>query len=199
MSKDLYEAIEDRRSIYGLSKETTIDDNLILEIVEHAVKFAPSPMNCQSARVVVLFTENHDLLWDIVKESLRKRVSAERFAATDEKITSFYNGYATILFYEDMETVESLQTRFPRYKDTFPLWSLQSSAMLQYAIWTSLESEGLGVSLQHYNEVIEAEVKKEWDIPAKWKLISQMPFGKPTAPPSEKEFMPLPERIKVYR
>ncbi|NFV72581.1 nitroreductase, partial [Clostridium botulinum] len=38
---------------------------------------------------------------------------------------------------------------------------------------------GFGASLQHYNELIEEDVKKEWNIPNNWKLIAQMPFGKP--------------------
>ena len=31
------------------------------------------------------------------------------------------------------------------------------------------------------------------------KLIGQMPFGKPTAKPDEKQFSPLEERIKVFK
>jgi predicted oxidoreductase (fatty acid repression mutant protein) len=59
--------------------------------------------------------------------------------------------------------------------------------------------EGLGVSLQHYNPIIDEEVKKQWNIPGSWKLIAQMPFGKPTAAPDEKEIKPLDERVKVYK
>jgi Predicted oxidoreductase related to nitroreductase len=71
--------------------------------------------------------------------------------------------------------------------------------MHQYVIWTSLESEGLGASLQHYNELIEEEVKKEWGMPNNWKLIAQMPFGKPTAQPGEKEYKPISDRVKVFK
>ena len=71
--------------------------------------------------------------------------------------------------------------------------------MHQFVIWTSLEIEGFGVSLQHYNEVIEEDVKKEWNIPRNWKLIAQMLFGKPTADPDEKQFNPLKDRIKVFK
>jgi predicted oxidoreductase (fatty acid repression mutant protein) len=70
--------------------------------------------------------------------------------------------------------------------------------MHQFVIWTALEEEGLGVSLQHYNEVIEADVKKEWNIPDNWKLIAQMPFGKPTSSPDEKQYQPLDGRVKVF-
>jgi predicted oxidoreductase (fatty acid repression mutant protein) len=70
--------------------------------------------------------------------------------------------------------------------------------MHQFVIWTALENEGFGASLQHYNEIIEASVKQEWSIPENWKLIAQMPFGKPTAKPDEKQFQPLEEGVKVF-
>ncbi|WP_281241496.1 nitroreductase family protein [Sporomusa acidovorans] len=84
-------------------------------------------------------------------------------------------------------------------KNIFPVWSNQASGMLQFTIWTALELEGLGVSLQHYNPVIDDRVKREWDIPSNWKLIAQMPFGKPVAQPSPKECLPLEERVKFYK
>jgi predicted oxidoreductase (fatty acid repression mutant protein) len=70
--------------------------------------------------------------------------------------------------------------------------------MLQNNVWNALTIEGLGASLQHYTELIEAQVKAEWNIPAKWKLTAQMPFGKPAAPAGEKAYYPLSERVKVY-
>jgi predicted oxidoreductase (fatty acid repression mutant protein) len=71
--------------------------------------------------------------------------------------------------------------------------------MLQLVIWTALENEGLGASLQHYNPIIDEEVKKEWSIPENWKLIAQMPFGKPTAPAGEKQFNPVEDRVKIFK
>jgi uncharacterized protein len=53
--------------------------------------------------------------------------------------------------------------------------------------------------LQHYNELIETDVKKEWSIPNNWRLIAQMPFGKPTAQPDEKQINPLEERVMVFK
>lgn len=199
MVKDFYTAIKERRTIYGISKETTVSDERIQEVIKEAVKYTPSAFNSQSARVVVLFGENHNKLWDITKESLRRIVPEAQFAPTEEKINSFRNGYGTVLFFEDISVIESLQKQFATYKDNFPIWSQQSSGMLQYVIWTSLEIEGLGVSLQHYNELIEEEVRQQWNIPNNWKLIAQMPFGKPTAPAGDKEFMPLEERVKVFK
>ena len=199
MTKDFYTAVADRRSFYGISKEVVASDERIKEIIEHAVKYTPSAFNSQSARVVLLLQKQHDRLWDITKEALRKIVPAEQFGSTEEKINSFRNGYGTVLFFEDNSVIESLQQQFDLYKDNFPVWSKHSSGMHQYVIWTSLEIEGFGASLQHYNELIEAEIKKEWSIPSNWKLIAQMPFGKPTAQPDEKQFQPLGDRIKVYK
>jgi len=199
MSKDFFTAVADRRTFYGISKESVVSDDRIKEIIEHAVKHTPSSFNSQSARVVLLLGDHHDKLWDIAKEALRKIVPADQFSSTEDKINSFKSGYGTVLFFEDNSVIESLQQQFALYKDNFPIWSQQASGMHQFVIWTALEIEGFGASLQHYNELIENDIKKEWSIPENWKLIGQMPFGKPTANPDEKQFLPLEERIKVFK
>ncbi|MCR1974404.1 nitroreductase family protein [Clostridium sporogenes] len=199
MKKDFYEAIEKRRTFYGISKEAVASDDRIKEVIEHAVKHTPSAFNSQSTRIVLLLGDKHDKLWSITKEALRKIVPEDKFGSTEEKINSFANGYGTILYFEDMSVVEDLQKQFALYKDNFPIWSQQSSGMHQFVIWTSLEIEGFGASLQHYNELIEEDVKKEWDIPNNWKLIAQMPFGKPVVNPDEKQYKPLEERIRIIK
>lgn len=131
-------------------------------------------------------------------EALRKIVPAESFASTEDKINSFKAGYGTVLFYEDFNIVEDLQEKFSLYKDNFPIWAQQTSGMMQFAVWTALSSEGLGASLQHYTELIQDEVKKEFNIPDNWKLIAQMPFGKPVADPNEKVFEAIENRVKLF-
>lgn len=199
MNKDFFSALKERRTIYGIGKETVIPDESIIELINNAVKHTPTAFNSQSGRTVLLLGEHHNRLWDITMNTLRKIVPEGKFAPTEEKINSFRNGYGSVLFFEDQSIVEGLQAKFPSYKDNFPIWSLQSSGMLQYIVWLSLEIEGFGVSLQHYNPLIDDEVKKEWGIPDNWKLWGQMVFGKPTAPAGEKEFKPLEERVKVFR
>lgn len=199
MKSEIIKALKERRSYYGISKEKVASIDTINEIVKDTVKYVPSALNSQSARVVVLFDDQHDKLWDITMESLRKVVPAGDFQSTEDKINAFKSGYGTVLIYEDQSVVESLQNKFALYKDNFPGWSQQSSGMLQLAIWTALESEGLGASLQHYNELIDADVKNEWDIPENWKLMTQMPFGKPTMQPGEKQFNISDEHIRVYK
>ena len=199
MEKTYFAAVKDRRTFYSISKEVVITDERIHQVIQEAVKHTPSAFNSQSARVVILLGKHHDTLWAIVKNELKKIVPAENFAQTEEKINGFANGYGSVLFFEDRTVVESLQKQFPTYRDNFPIWSNQSAGMLQHVIWVALENEGFGASLQHYNPLIDEVVKLEWNIPTEWKLIAQMPFGKPTAAPGEKEFQPLEERIKIFK
>lgn len=200
MSSSLFEAVKNRRSYYALSKAPVTTDERIEEIVGEAVKHVPSSFNSQGARVVVLLGDHHDRLWDIAKAELKKIVPTEGFPATQAKIDgAFRSGYGSILYFEDTSVVAGLQQKFPLYKEHFPVWANQSSAMLQFAVWTALELEGFGASLQHYNPVIDEAVKEAWDIPRTWKLIAQMPFGKPVAPPAEKEFQPLAGRVMLFK
>ncbi|MED3759659.1 MULTISPECIES: nitroreductase family protein [Peribacillus] len=199
MTKDFYTAIKERRSYYGINKEVQVTDEKIKEIVEFAVKHTPSAFNSQSSRLVVLTGSAHDKLWDITTQALRKAVGEGDFSSTQQKMDSFKAGYGSILFFEDESVVKSLQEQFATYADNFPIWSQQTSGMHQLVVWTALEAEGLGATLQHYNPLIDDDVKKEWNVPSNWKLIAQMPFGNPTAQPGDKEFKPLEDRIKFYK
>ena len=199
MTKDFYTAIKERRSYYGINKEVQVSDEKIKEIVEFAVKHTPSAFNSQSSRLVVLTGSAHDKLWDITTQALRKAVGEGDFSGTQQKMDSFKAGYGSVLFFEDESVVKSLQEQFATYADNFPIWSQQTSGMHQLVVWTALEAEGLGATLQHYNPLIDDEVKKEWNVPSNWKLIAQMPFGNPTAQPGDKEFKPLEDRIKFYK
>lgn len=199
MKKDFLEAVKDRRTYYGINKEFKVSDESIYEIVKDAVKYTPSSFNSQSARAIVLLKEQHDRLWDITMDVLRKIVPLEAFQSTEDKINSFKNGYGTIVYFEDQDVIKSLQETYGLYKDNFPVWSQQSSGMLQMVVWTELESQGLGASLQHYNELIESQVKKEYALPESWKMIAQMPFGNPVVQPDEKQFNFEEEHVKLFK
>lgn len=192
-------SVEKRRSHYDLSAESPISDAQIQQLIERAVKHAPSAFNSQSGRVVLLTGDSHQALWNMTLETLRKIVPADNFAATESKISSFAAAYGSILYFEDQDTVKSLQDRFPTYADRFPQWSEHHTGLLQFIIWTALEEAGLGANLQHYNPLIDDQVKAKWGLPESWKLIAQMPFGKSNSEPGEKEYLSLDERIKVYR
>lgn len=198
MEKSFMEVLKNRRSIYGINSNAPISDEETVKIIKEAVKNVPSAFNNQSAKTVVLFNENHKKLWSIVKETLRKIVPPQNFESTEKKIDSFAVGHGTILYFDDTEITKNLMEKFPLYKDNFPIWSEQANGMVQFAIWCLLEEKGFGVNLQHYNPLIDNEVKKVFNIPASWKLIAQMPFGTAVSSAGEKEFDNIDDRVKVF-
>ena len=199
MSQNFLQAVENRRSIYAIGRGTSVSDEEILELARRSVKASPSAFNSQGARVAVLFGRQHETLWNDTLEVLRGMAPAEGFSKTEEKIASFRAGRGTVLFFEDQGVVKSLQNRFALYRDTFPVWSLESSGMLQLVVWTALEDAGLGASLQHYNPLIDEKVRGAWKLPAEWKLLAQMPFGSAEGAPGPKETLPVEDRVKVFR
>ena len=197
MPLDFKEATEWRRSIYGICDESTITAEEIMDIVEHSTKHVPSAFNCQSQRVAVLFGEKHLEFWAIVMGTLRKRILADEFRSTENRINGFAAGCGTLLFYDDSSVTKGLAERFQLYRDKIPDWAEQANGMLQFAIWAQLEAAGLGASLQHYNPIIDNEVRNAFLIPSDWRLIAQMPFGVPTEDPIDKNFEPIERRVIV--
>lgn len=191
-------AIKSRRSYYEIDKASSVSNKRICELVEQALLYTPTAFHMQSERVVLLLAEHHDHFWSMVKEILRSHVPAGQFSLTEGKIASFANGFGTLLFYEDTEVTGNFAEKYPFYKENFPIWAQQSNGMLQFCIWTMLEEAGLGASLQHYNPLIDEEVRKEWKISASWSLTAQMPFGNPKANPRAKNFQPVEERLKIF-
>lgn len=195
----LQKLAEKRRSIYALSNQLPVSNDKIVKLVEHAILHTPSSFNSQSTRVVVLFGEEHQKLWNITEETLRKIVGdEENFKSTKEKIAGFKAGAGTVMFFEDQSVVKSMQENAPLYADKFPIWANQTSAMHQYVIWTALASIDVGANLQHYNPVIDDKIAETWNIDKDWALNAQMVFGAIDQPAGDKTFKPVEERMKVF-
>lgn len=195
----LLDLAQKRRSCYNLTNQIPLSQAQLVALIQMAVKHAPSAFNSQSSRVLVLLDEKHRTFWELTENELKKIVPPENWAQTAEKITAFAKAYGTLLFFEDWTVVENLQTRFPAYKDNFPIWAYQANGMLEYLIWTALAEQNIGASLQHYNPLVDAAVQHTFNVPAGWKLVAQMPFGEITQPPAEKEFLPLDSRVIVEK
>ena len=198
MNNALIQSIQKRRTQYALGTALPISEQETTALIQAAIRLAPSSFNSQSSRAVILFGEQSRELWGIVESELRKIVPAEAFTATKAKIDGFAAGAGTVLFYEDQDVVKGLQDKFAPYADNFPVWSEQASGMAQFAVWTALANADIGASLQHYNPLIDAEVAARWNIPASWKLRSQMPFGSNEKAFGEKAFMDDEQRFKVF-
>lgn len=200
MENSFKTAVLNRRTYYAISSKSPVSDEQIEETIKFAIKNVPSAFNSQSTRIVLLLHQHHKKLWEMTKDILRKIVPAEAFKNTEAKINgSFESGYGTVLFFEDQSVVEGLQKAFAAYADNFPIWSQQTCAMHQFAVWTMLEDMGFGANLQHYNPLIDKEVAREWNIPDSWKLVAEMPFGAPSGEPGAKEFKPVDDRVKIFK
>ncbi|MBR4355441.1 MAG: nitroreductase family protein [Elusimicrobiaceae bacterium] len=186
-----------RRSCYALTNKIPLTEQQLFCLVREAVKQAPSAFNSQSARVMVLLAEKHHLFWQLVLGELKKIVPPEHFIQTEEKISSFDRAFGTLLFFEDIPTIQALQRRFAIYKDNFPIWAYQSNGMLEYLIWAALAEQNIGASLQHYNPLIDKAAGKVFGIPKGWELIAQMPFGVQETPVQNKTFLPVDNRVII--
>lgn len=197
--KTLEQVAEKRRSVYALSNQLPVSNDEIVKLVEHAVLHTPSAFNSQSTRIVVLFGDDHNKLWQITEDTLRDIVdNEEQFAATKQKMDGFKAGAGTILFFEDHSVVRDMQAAVPLYADKFPIWADQTNAMHQYIIWTALASIDVGANLQHYNPIIDKKVSEQWNIDEHWELNAQMVFGAIEQPAGDKAFKPVEDRMKVF-
>ncbi|WP_350656066.1 nitroreductase family protein [Psychrobacter sp. S1-30-MNA-CIBAN-0213] len=195
----LHQLAEKRRSVYALSNQLPVSNDEVIKLVEHAILHTPSAFNSQSTRIVVLFGEEHQKLWQITEDTLRGIVdNEEQFAATKQKMDSFKAGAGTVMFFEDHSVVRNMQAAAPLYADKFPIWADQTNAMHQYVIWTALASLDIGANLQHYNPIIDRKVADTWNIDEHWELNAQMVFGAIEQPAGDKEFKPVEERMKVF-
>lgn len=199
MPGTLMEAFKKRHSCYALKRECPLDEKQVEELLGFALQNIPSAFNSQSTRLVLLQGAAYKKFWSMVMEALRKIVPPANFADTEAKINSFAAGSGTVLFFEDTAVVEKLQADYPLYKQNFPPWSDHTSAMHQLALWTMFADAGVGASLQHYNEVVADQARKEWNIDPKWRLVAQMPFGGIAVAPEAKPKLPLSATLKVFR
>lgn len=196
---DLLEILNKRRSIYNLGKDIPVSEDVVVNLIKKAIEIAPTAFNSQSARLVILIKESHLKFWNIVLDTLKKIVPENKFDNTQKRILSFANGYGTILFFEDMNIVHDLENKYPEYAKNMPIWAEQSNGMLQYMVWTLLANENIGASLQHYNPIVDEDVKKEFNINSSWKLIAQMPFGNILKPADKKSVIDINQRLKIFK
>lgn len=177
MSGTFASLAEKRRTSYTLGKTLPVSDDTVIDIITEAIRQAPSAFNSQSSRALILLGKEHEKFWELTREQLRKRVPADKFQPTSDKIDGFAAAAGSVLFFEDQDVVKGLQESFPSYADNFPVWSEHSTGIAQYAVWLALTEKGLGVNLQHYNPLVDADVQAEWNVPAGWKLCAQLNFG----------------------
>lgn len=188
----IIDSLKKRRTYYNINKDIPVSENEIEEKIKEITELVPDAFNMKSSRIVILFNKKHELLWDKVFDIFNGKISKE-------KINEYKSGYGTILFLYDEEVVNELQDKFSIYSENFPIWANQSNGMLQFSIWTALRELNIGASLQHYNPIIDEEIKKIFDIPLSYKMIAQMPFGGIVNEPNKKEKEDINKRVRIIK
>ena len=188
-----------RRSIYALGHTRIVTDFCLEDTLKDCLKNCPTPFNAQSARLVLLLNQQHTNFWKLVLQKVLAVTPLGKKDSTAQKINSFAVAYGTILFFEDLSVLEQLQKDFPLYQKNMHDWTFEANGMLQYMVWQALAENEIGASLQHYNELIEEDVKKMLGLPDSWKILAQMPFGSIEKTPAEKTFLPLENRFRIFK
>lgn len=197
------EATQNRRSIRTLDAKITVPDETIIKLAENALLTIPSAFNSQSTRLTILIGEDHQKLWSITADALLAKIGQNRWnGGTKDRIAGYSDAYGTILFWDDRSCVKRMEENAPDiYKDKTDEWAQQSNGMHQYYMWVALEALGMGANLQHYNPLIDDDVKKTWDIPSGWVLTAQMVFGaakEGTISEPRQQRLPLEQRLLVF-
>lgn len=188
----IVESLKKRRSYYNINKDLPLSIEDVEKQIKTVTELVPDAFNMKSSRLVILFGEKQEQLWDLIFNSFGGKVSRE-------KIDSFKAGAGTILFFYEDTVVKGLQEKFPLYAENFPIWANHSSGMLQLSLWAALRELGIGASLQHYNPVIDKAVKEAFGIPEEYIMIAQMPFGGIVSEPEAKEKEEISKRVRILK
>lgn len=186
------ESLKQRRTYYNINKVLPVKEAQVISMVQELTELVPDAFNMKSSYVAVALGAKQDLLWDTVYETFGGKVERE-------KIDSFKNGAGTVLYFYDSETVKGMQEKFPLYAENFPSWAQQASAMLQISVWSGLRELGIGASLQHYNPVIDEAVRELFNIPDRYLLVAEMPFGGIGQEPGGKDKEEIDKRVKIFQ
>ena len=193
------EAVTGRRSIYKLGRNIPVLQSQIIAAVERMTEDVPSPLNMQSARVVVTMLDHHENVWHITKGALKSQLPPLKYAEVEKQIDGFEQAYGTILFFESSDMIKAMQDEMPEYAAVLPTAAMQANGMLQFAVWTALEDLGLGANLQHFNPIIDEDIKRIFALPDSWDLVAQLVFGEKLEDPQPVEKVPTGVRVKIFR
>lgn len=201
MNTQLLDLMKKRRTIYTLGKNVAIPQTELYEYIKAVVRYTPSAFNGQPVRAVVLFNEQHDQLWDLTSDALQDNLAPDAFLRTKAKMETFKKAFGSILFFTDMDVVKAYadNPKLATYQYDEYNWSEQAQGNAQFAIWTGLEENGLGVNIQHYNPLINAGVKAVFKVPSSWQLRAEMNFGSIEGGPKDKEFIDDEARFKLFQ
>lgn len=188
----ILKTMEQRRTYYSITKEIPVSEEQVLETIRRVTELTPDAFDMRSSRAIVALGEKNRVLWETIIDAFDNTIAPY-------KTECFRNSYGTILYFYDNAIVKELQEKHPIFSAHFPGWAMQASAMLQINMWNALEELGLGVSLHHYNPIINDKMRELFQLPEDYLLIAQMPFGGIKGEPRVKEPDDISKRVLIYR
>ena len=159
------EALRVRRTYYAINRELPVSIDRVIDMTKELTELVPDAYNMKSSRVVVVYGEKQDQLWNRIYDVFEGKIARD-------KIDSFRAGSGTILYFYDRKVVENFQKQFPRYAEL-----------------------NIGASLQHYNPVIDKAVKELFNLPEEYVLVAEMPFGGIVEEPAPKDKEDITKRV----
>ena len=190
--------LKTRRSISILNDDLPVSFDEVADRIRETISLSPTAFMMQDIHAIILTGDSHKKLWDkIIHDALQKIVPPEPFKRTEVKLQTFSKAYGTILLLRDLDAVEQMKKDYATYADEMDGWSWQDLGIAMVNIWNSLAEVNVGANIQHYNPLIDDEVKTTWDIPANYQLVGQMVFGGIVSRPGDKERKSGDELVEI--
>ena len=190
--------LKTRRSISILNDDLPVSFDEVADRIRETISLSPTAFMMQDIHAIILTGDSHKKLWDkIIHDALQKIVPPEPFKRTEVKLQTFSKAYGTILLLRDLDAVEQMKKDYVTYADEMDGWSWQDLGIAMVNIWNSLAEVNVGANIQHYNPLIDDEVKTTWDIPANYQLVGQMVFGGIVSRPGDKERKSGDELVEI--
>ncbi|HLR92664.1 MAG TPA: nitroreductase family protein [Atopostipes sp.] len=194
----LTELVKDRRTHYAIGNNTELSNEEIANRITEVVRDVPTAFNSQTTRVAVVFGEENVKLWDHILDVQKDVLQGEMWDMMSGVMEGAKGGVGTVLFFEDLDAVEN---NMPVNGERAEVYKQNNNANAQYATWLAITELGLGGSLQHFNvgyeQGFDKSVKELLDLPERWELQAQMPFGSIEGEVTEKEYIADTDRVAV--
>lgn len=189
--------VKARRTHYAIGNDTKLSKDEIVARIREVAREVPSASNSQTTRLVIVFGEENEKLWDHILDVQKDVMQGEMWDMMSGVMQGAKNAVGTILFFEDLDAVEKM----PAQGDREEAYKQNNNANTQYAIWLALTELGLGGSLQHMNigheQGFDKSVLEMFNLPENYEMIAQMPFGSIEGDALPKEYIEDDVRVQV--
>ncbi len=142
-----------------------------------AIRLTPAAYNLPPWRVVLVH-ERREELWEEIAGGFREELEGERLGRYLDRLEGFREGVAVALIFEDRRVERALREEKGASPEIARSFVQQGLGMVQLALWLAITAEGLATSLQHWDELVGARVKRFAGLGMEdYTLVATMPIG----------------------